>query len=73
LRIGTACAFTVDMDRIDFTQVIAHVVSQAPQWVRTDLASKDAALRARAEDALTAMIAAAISKASEPSGRPEQG
>jgi hypothetical protein len=52
------------MDRIDLTDVVARTIRQAPQWVRGDLASKDVALRARAEDALAAMVAAAILKAS---------
>ncbi len=39
---------------------IAKVVKHAPEWLRDELTSKDVALRARAEDTLSAMIAAAL-------------
>ncbi|WP_327196247.1 DUF6771 family protein [Sphingomonas sp. SRS2] len=41
---------------------IAKVIQNAPDWLRHDLASKDASLRTRAEEALAAMIAAALGK-----------
>ena len=39
---------------------ITAVVHRAPEWIRQDLVSKDQAARQRAEDALAAMIAAAL-------------
>ncbi|WP_335325309.1 DUF6771 family protein [Rhizorhabdus wittichii] len=44
----------------DLTAKRAKVVEHAPSWLRQDLASKDAAVRVRAEDTLAAMIAAAL-------------
>jgi hypothetical protein len=40
--------------------LIADVVRRTPEWVRHDLLSKDIAGRQRAEEALAAMIAAAL-------------
>jgi hypothetical protein len=40
--------------------LITSVVRRAPEWVRHDLLAKDPAGRQRAEEALAAMIAAAI-------------
>ncbi|WP_165927198.1 DUF6771 family protein [Sphingomonas sp. BK235] len=40
--------------------LIASVVSRAPEWIRRDLSSTNPALRQRAEEALAAMVAAAI-------------
>lgn len=40
--------------------VITGVVRRAPEWVRHDLLAKDPAGRQRAEEALAAMIAAAL-------------
>jgi hypothetical protein len=48
------------MARADQSSLILKVVSQAPAWIRTDLSSKDPALRERAEEALAAMVAAAL-------------
>ena len=53
------------MRRSDPSPLILKVVSQAPAWIRTDLSSKDAALRQRAEEALAAMIAAALDQEEE--------
>jgi hypothetical protein len=39
---------------------ITRVVEHAPEWLRLDLASKDANARARAEETLAAMIMAAL-------------
>jgi hypothetical protein len=47
----------------DLTAIITSVLNAAPQWIRSDLASNDAARRQRAEEALAAMIAAAIAGA----------
>ncbi|MEV4933977.1 hypothetical protein MRBLSP13_002157 [Sphingobium sp. LSP13-1-1.1] len=40
--------------------IILGVIERAPQWIRHDLAAKDAASRARAEETLAAMIADAL-------------
>jgi hypothetical protein len=42
--------------------VIATVLGRAPEWVRGDLASRDEAVRRRAEETLAAMIAAALAQ-----------
>ena len=44
--------------------IVAGVVARLPEWVRTDLASKDASVRQRAEETLAAMIVAAASVSS---------
>lgn len=44
------------------TNIILRVVERAPQWIRHDLGSKGAVARIRAEEALAAMIADALSK-----------
>ncbi|MFD1613170.1 hypothetical protein ACFSCW_15295 [Sphingomonas tabacisoli] len=36
----------------DFTAIVISVLNQALHWIRSDLASKDVALRQRAEEAL---------------------
>jgi hypothetical protein len=36
---------------------ILSVIERAPQWLRNDLAAKDASARARAEETLAAMLA----------------
>jgi hypothetical protein len=40
--------------------VILRVIERAPQWLRHDLESKDAAARGRAEETLAAMISDAL-------------
>lgn len=42
------------------TTTILQVIDRAPQWVRHDLEAKDAAIRARAQETLAAMISAAL-------------
>ncbi|WP_209045359.1 hypothetical protein [Rhizorhabdus histidinilytica] len=44
----------------EISKRIARVVEHAPEWLRQDLASKDLAARGRAEETLSAMIAAAL-------------
>jgi len=39
---------------------ILRVIERAPQWLRHDLESKDAAARGRAEETLAAMISDAL-------------
>ncbi len=45
--------------------IITAVIARAPQWIRHDLASSDAALRVRAEESLAAMIAAALAESDD--------
>jgi hypothetical protein len=44
----------------DLTVTINRVLTRALDWVRHDLASRETSVRARAEEALAAMIAAAL-------------
>lgn len=44
----------------DQLSVITNVVAKAPEWIRTDLASRDPSARRRAEEAIAAMMAAAL-------------
>ena len=41
-------------------ETVERVLAKAPQWLRHDLQSPDALARARAEEALAAMIGAAL-------------
>ncbi|MBB3358828.1 MULTISPECIES: DUF6771 family protein [unclassified Novosphingobium] len=47
---------------------ILGVIERAPQWLRNDLAAKDASARARAEEALAAMLADAIDEGNKAVG-----
>lgn len=46
----------------DLSQRILAALSGMPDWLRRDLSSKDDANRKRAEEALSAMIASALSE-----------
>ena len=59
------------MPQRPLTALISRVVAGAPEWIRRDLSSKEQAIRTRAEDAIAAMIAAAI--AEEAGGTAGQG
>lgn len=48
------------MDSETRAEIIAKAVAKLPNWVRHDLASQDKAVRVRAEETLTAMLAAAL-------------
>lgn len=50
------------MDSQQIAQAVAAVITKAPKWIRHDMAGTDAALRARAEESLAAMIVAALTK-----------
>lgn len=50
------------MDSETLAKVIARAVKKLPDWVRHDLSSNDKAVRIRAEETLTAILAAAIEK-----------
>jgi hypothetical protein len=45
---------------------IVGFVARTPEWVRRDMASKDASVRTNAEAALAAMIVNAINRKDEP-------
>jgi hypothetical protein len=42
---------------------LAELLRHLPEWIRNDLAAKDASLRTRAEEALAAMISAELNAA----------
>jgi len=44
------------------TATVQRVLERAPQWVRHDMAVKDASVRQRAEETLAAMIASALAE-----------
>jgi len=44
----------------DTLAIIARAVERAPQWLRNDLASKDAGVRRTAEETIASMIANAL-------------
>jgi hypothetical protein len=44
----------------ELIEVVTKLLKKAPVWLRHDLASEDKAARTRAEEALAAMIAAAL-------------
>ena len=50
------------MEDAHLTSLVQGVLRRAPEWIRRDVASKDANVRLRAEESLAAMIAAAISQ-----------
>lgn len=54
------------MSNEELTEIVGKVLAKAPTWVRHDLGSADKSVRARAEDALAAMIAAALEAKGEP-------
>lgn len=56
------------MNHPALTSTIAAVLARAPEWIRHDLAVKQESIRTRAEDALAAMIAAAIAGEASGSG-----
>ncbi|MDR6513429.1 hypothetical protein J2792_004326 [Novosphingobium capsulatum] len=47
---------------------ILGVIERAPQWLRNDLAAKDPAARARAEESLAAMLVDAIDEGNKAAG-----
>lgn len=56
-RFGVFGAF---MQSSDLNAILTTVLNQAPDWVRAEFGSKDAALRERAAETLSAMLAAAL-------------
>ncbi|MBL0966582.1 MAG: hypothetical protein IBJ05_07140 [Blastomonas sp.] len=58
----------------DINLLVLRVLERAPQWVRQDLLSSDAVVRARAEETLAAMISSALAESratdiSSPTGK----
>ena len=49
----------------EITKIVLGVLERAPEWIRHDLAAKDAAIRARAEETLAAMIVNALAQEAE--------
>ena len=47
---------------------LLKAVARLPDWIRHDLAGKDAALRMRAEEALAAMLMDVVERASQGRG-----
>lgn len=47
----------------DINELVLGVLARAPQWVRQDLLSSDAVIRARAEETLAAMISSVLAGA----------
>lgn len=48
------------MEKREATVALAAMLSRLPEWVRSDLVSKDLATRGRAEETLVAMAVAAL-------------
>ena len=48
------------MGPTNITAIVTKVLSRAPDWIRKDLAAKDALARERAEEALAALISASL-------------
>jgi hypothetical protein len=46
-----------------YSAMINTVLAKAPEWIRSEFASRDSSARSRAEEALAAMIAAALGSA----------
>ena len=46
----------------EIPQAVRRMVGRIPRWLRGDLASSDARLRERAEDALSAMLMTALAE-----------
>lgn len=51
------------MAESNLNRIITAVLEQAPDWVRTEFASKDSTLRQRAAETLSAMLAVALANA----------
>lgn len=56
----------------DVPHAIRQLLERLPQWLRTDLAAPDPALRQRAEESLAAMIVAAIGAADGKAPAPDE-
>lgn len=52
----------VVMDKDELTKNIGAVAAKLPKWARHDLVSADRTARERAEETLTAMLAAALAE-----------
>lgn len=54
----------------DVALILSAILAKSPEWIRKDLASKDASTRTRAEEALAALIAAGLEDSSPEPGLP---
>jgi len=52
------------MEAMNIAAVVTKVLSRAPDWIRKNLAAKDVSTRERAEEALAALIGAALANGS---------
>ncbi len=50
------------MGATNIAAVVTRILSRAPEWIRKDLAARDALTRERAEEALAALISAALAE-----------
>ena len=50
------------MTEDELERAVVTMLARTPEWIRHDLASKDASLRSRAEETLASLIVAAIGK-----------
>jgi len=67
--LPNACHAAIGSGMDDKTKTrILGVIERAPQWLRNDLAAKDPAARARAEEALAAMLVDAIDEGNKAAG-----
>ena len=53
------------MSSVELIATLTAVLARAPEWVRRDIASKDAVTRRRAEETLAALIGAALTPSPE--------
>lgn len=53
------------MDQEAATKIVCELLRRAPTWIRADLSAADPKLRERAEEALAAMIGAALSESND--------
>jgi hypothetical protein len=51
-----------DQPSRDLAEVVRRILASMPAWIRADLSSKDASVRARAEEVLAKLIEVAIDK-----------
>ena len=65
LTRSLSASHSVPMDDATTKSILA-VLERMAEWIQHDLVAKDAAIRARAEETLAAMIADALSKEASP-------
>ncbi len=60
------------MDAQELVVIIEGVLARAPEWLRHELAAKEATSRARAEETLAAKIAESLLQHVSPAGDPPE-